>query len=100
MWQLASPGEPLQAVAPSMAQTDLLAHARLQANYLNEQMGRKVVGGSVLAAFLQGGAGGGEGPWQHLSALAYQGQAVRCGPWVGHSAHQSICYLVLTGVHP
>lgn len=55
MWQLASPGEPLQAVAPSMAQTDLLAHARLQANYLNEQMGRKVVGGSVLAAFLQGG---------------------------------------------
>ncbi|WP_372484638.1 hypothetical protein AB9H29_18080 [Stenotrophomonas sepilia] len=38
-----------------MAQTDLLAHARLQANYLNEQMGRKVVGGSVLAAFLQGG---------------------------------------------
>lgn len=28
--QLASPGEPLHAVAPSMAQTDLLAHARLQ----------------------------------------------------------------------
>ncbi|WP_329889146.1 hypothetical protein [Stenotrophomonas sepilia] len=53
--QLASPGEPLQATTPSMAQVELVAHARLQANYLNEQMGRKVVGGSVLAAFLQRG---------------------------------------------
>lgn len=53
--QLASPGEPLHAVAPSMAQTDLLAHARLQASHLNEQMGRKVAGGRLLAGFLQKG---------------------------------------------
>lgn len=53
--QLAAPGEPLRAVTPSMAQVELVAHARLQANYLNEQMGRKVAGGSVLAGFLQKG---------------------------------------------
>lgn len=53
--QLAAPGEPLQAVTPSMAQAELVAHARLQAKYLNEQMGRKVAGGSVLAGFLQKG---------------------------------------------
>ncbi|QDL29618.1 hypothetical protein [Stenotrophomonas maltophilia] len=53
--QLASPGEPLQAVTPSMAQTDLLAHARLQASYLNQQVGRKVAGGRLLAGFLQKG---------------------------------------------
>ncbi|WP_282254161.1 hypothetical protein [Stenotrophomonas sp. PS02299] len=51
--QLASPGEPLQAVTPSMAQADLMAHARLQAGYLNEQMGRQVAGGHLLAGFLQ-----------------------------------------------
>lgn len=34
--QLASPGEPLHAVTPSMSQADLLAHARLQASYLNK----------------------------------------------------------------
>ncbi|PZT29719.1 hypothetical protein A7X88_00170 [Stenotrophomonas maltophilia] len=53
--QLASPGEPLQAVTPSMAQTDLMAHARLQARYLNAQMGRQVAGGRLLAGFLQKG---------------------------------------------
>ncbi|XNX73583.1 hypothetical protein ACL5HQ_11315 [Stenotrophomonas maltophilia] len=53
--QLASPGEPLQAVAPSMAQTDLLSHARLQASYLDEQMGRKVAGGRLLVGYLQKG---------------------------------------------
>ncbi|MCU1084957.1 hypothetical protein [Stenotrophomonas maltophilia] len=53
--QLASPGDPIQAVTPSMAQTDLVAHARLQASYLNEQLGRKVAGGRLLAAFLQKG---------------------------------------------
>ncbi len=53
--QLASPGEPLRAVTPSMVQADILAHARLQASYLNEQMGRKVAGGRLLAGFLQKG---------------------------------------------
>lgn len=53
--QLASPCEPLQAVTPSMAQTDLMAHARLQASYLNKQMGRKVAGGQLLVGFLQKG---------------------------------------------
>lgn len=53
--QLASPGEPLQAVMPSMSQTDLMAHARLQSSYLNEQMGRQVAGGRLLAGFLQNG---------------------------------------------
>lgn len=53
--QLASPGEPLQASTPSMAQADLMAHARLQASYLNEQMGRQVAGGRLLAGFLQAG---------------------------------------------
>ncbi|KAG0927621.1 hypothetical protein G6F31_017991 [Rhizopus arrhizus] len=42
---MASPGEPLQAATPSMAQVDLLAHARLQVSYLNGQLGRKVAGG-------------------------------------------------------
>ena len=53
--QLASPGEPLQAVMPSMSQIDLMAHARLQSSYLNEQMGRQVAGGRLLAGFLQNG---------------------------------------------
>lgn len=53
--QLASPGEPLQAVTPSMAQADLMAHARLQASYLNKQMGRNVAGGRLLAGYLQEG---------------------------------------------
>jgi hypothetical protein len=53
--QLASLGEPLQFVTPSMAQTDLLAHARLQSSYLNKQLGRRVAGGRLLAGFLQKG---------------------------------------------
>lgn len=53
--QLAAPGEPLRAVTPSMSKLELVAHARLQASYLNEQMGRKVAGGNVLAGFLQKG---------------------------------------------
>lgn len=53
--QLASPGEPLQALTPSMAQADLMAHARLQAGYLNERVGREVGGGRLLAGFLQKG---------------------------------------------
>lgn len=53
--QLASPGEPLRAATPSMVQVDLIAHARLQAGYLNEQMGRQVAGGQLLVGFLQKG---------------------------------------------
>ncbi|WP_256201515.1 MULTISPECIES: hypothetical protein [Stenotrophomonas] len=53
--QLASPGEPLREVAPSMGQADLLAAGRLQANYLNLQIGRKVAGGRLLIGFLQKG---------------------------------------------
>ena len=53
--QMASPGEPLQAATPSMAQVDLLAHARLQVSYLNGQLGRKVAGGRLLVGFLQKG---------------------------------------------
>ncbi|EVT69033.1 hypothetical protein X548_16555 [Stenotrophomonas maltophilia 5BA-I-2] len=51
--QLASPGEPLRATTPSMVQVDLMAHARLQAGYLNERMGRQVAGGRLLVGFLQ-----------------------------------------------
>lgn len=53
--QLASPGEPLQALTPSMAQADIMAYARLQAGYLNERVGRQVAGGRLLAGFLQKG---------------------------------------------
>ncbi|WP_443096663.1 hypothetical protein ACTT2I_10530 [Stenotrophomonas sp. PUT21] len=53
--QLASPGEPLREVAPSMAQADLMIAARLQASYLNEQMGRTVAGGNLLIGFSQKG---------------------------------------------
>ncbi|WP_329847351.1 hypothetical protein [Stenotrophomonas hibiscicola] len=52
---LASPGEPLRGRPDSFASQDILAAARLQANYLNEQTGRKVAGGYVLAGFLQKG---------------------------------------------
>lgn len=51
--QLASPGEPLRDLPASMVQADLLASGRLQAAYLNEQMGRTVAGGRLLAALLQ-----------------------------------------------
>ena len=43
--QMASPGEPLQAATPSMAQV----------SYLNGQLGRKVAGGRLLVGFLQKG---------------------------------------------
>lgn len=53
--QLASPGEPLKTVLPSMAQAELLVAGRLQASYLNERMGRQVAGGRLLIGFLQQG---------------------------------------------
>lgn len=53
--QFASPGDPLKGVAPSMLQADLMTAGRLQANYLNEQMGRQVAGGRLLIGFLQQG---------------------------------------------
>ncbi|WP_242900034.1 hypothetical protein [Stenotrophomonas maltophilia] len=53
--QFASPGDPLQGVAPSMLQSDLMTAGRLQASYLNEQMGREVAGGRLLIGFLQQG---------------------------------------------
>lgn len=49
---LASPGDPLKGVTPSKAQADLMALACLQASCLNQQMGRKVAGGRLLAGFL------------------------------------------------
>ncbi|HDS3806403.1 TPA: hypothetical protein QEM88_004477 [Stenotrophomonas maltophilia] len=53
--QFASPGDPLKGVAPSMLQADLMTAGRLQAHYLNEQMGREVAGGRLLTGFLQKG---------------------------------------------
>ncbi|WP_099561674.1 hypothetical protein [Stenotrophomonas maltophilia] len=53
--QFASPGDPLKGVVPSMLQSDLMTAGRLQANYLNEQMGRQVAGGRMLIGFLQQG---------------------------------------------
>lgn len=53
--QFASPGDPLNGVAPSMLQVDLVTAGRLQANYLNEKMGRQVAGGRLLIGFLQQG---------------------------------------------
>lgn len=53
--QLASPGEPLHGVVPSMAQVDLMTAGRLQAGYLNEKMGRPVAGGRLLIGFLRQG---------------------------------------------
>lgn len=52
---MASPGEPLRGRSDSFASEDVLAAGRLQANYLNEQMGRQVAGGRLLAGFLQKG---------------------------------------------
>ncbi|HHA2675815.1 hypothetical protein [Stenotrophomonas maltophilia] len=52
---LASPGEPLRGRPDSFASEDVLAAARLQANYLNEHMGRQVAGGRLLIGFLQQG---------------------------------------------
>ncbi|KOE99865.1 hypothetical protein [Stenotrophomonas geniculata] len=52
---LASPGEPLRGRPDSFASEDVLTAARLQANYLNEQMGRQVAGGRLLIGLLQQG---------------------------------------------
>lgn len=52
---LASPGEPLRGRPDSFAPQDVLAAARLQANYLNEQLGRQVAGGRLLIGLLQQG---------------------------------------------
>ncbi|WP_329847219.1 hypothetical protein [Stenotrophomonas sepilia] len=52
---LASPGEPLRGRPDSFAPQDVLAAARLQANYLNEQSGRQVAGGRLLIGLLQQG---------------------------------------------
>lgn len=46
--QLSSPGEPFQAWPPSMATPALFEAGRLQANRLNERIGRKVAGGRLL----------------------------------------------------
>ncbi|KOQ67943.1 hypothetical protein [Stenotrophomonas maltophilia] len=53
--QLASPGEPLRGLTPSMAQAEILAAGRLQASYLNAVEGRRVAGGRLLLGFLQKG---------------------------------------------
>lgn len=53
--QLASPGEPLRGLTPSMAQAEILAAGRLQASYLNLVEGRRVAGGRLLLGFLQKG---------------------------------------------
>lgn len=50
---LASPGDPLRGRPDSFELADILEAGRLQASYLNEHMGRKVAGGSLLAATLQ-----------------------------------------------
>lgn len=52
---LASPGEPLRGRPDSFAAPDVLAAARLQAEYLNTQEGRVVAGGRLIAATLTAG---------------------------------------------
>ena len=49
---LASPGEPLKGRADSFDPADLIEAARLQATYLNAQVGRIVASGRLLAADL------------------------------------------------
>ncbi|CAM4366725.1 hypothetical protein [Stenotrophomonas lactitubi] len=50
---LASPGEPLAVRPDSFAAADLLAAGKSQAAWLNNQEGRQVAGGRLLAGFLQ-----------------------------------------------
>lgn len=50
---LASPGEPLAGRPDSFAAADLLAAGKSQAAWLNNQEGRQVAGGRLLAGFLQ-----------------------------------------------
>jgi len=50
---LASPGDPLQNRAASFDAPDVLAAGRLQAEWLNNTVGRRVAGGRLLAAVLR-----------------------------------------------
>jgi hypothetical protein len=50
---LASPGEPLAGRPDSFAAADLLAAGKSQAAWLNNQEGRQVAWGRLLAGFLQ-----------------------------------------------
>ncbi|WMJ69598.1 hypothetical protein [Stenotrophomonas sp. 24(2023)] len=52
---LASPGDPLRGRPDSFELAHVLAAGRLQAAYLNEQTGRTMAGGRLLAALLQHG---------------------------------------------
>lgn len=52
---LASPGEPLVGRPDSLAPEDILAAGRIQAAWLNKQVGRQVAGGRLLAAVLREG---------------------------------------------
>ncbi len=52
---LASPGDPLEGRSDSFDPTDVLVAGRLQAAWLNGQVGRKVAGGRLLAAVLRQG---------------------------------------------
>ncbi|MGE8252744.1 MAG: hypothetical protein ACN6RE_08785 [Stenotrophomonas sepilia] len=52
---LASPGAPLVGRSDSLALEDVFAAGRIQAAWLNKQVGRQVAGGRVLAAVLRNG---------------------------------------------
>ncbi len=52
---LASPGEPLVGRPDSFAPEDVFAAGRIQAAWLNKQIGRQVAGGRLLAAGLREG---------------------------------------------
>ncbi|WP_285310287.1 hypothetical protein [Stenotrophomonas maltophilia group sp. Smal32] len=52
---LASPGDPLAGRPDSFAPADVLAAGRIQATWLNKQVGRQVAGGRLLAAVLREG---------------------------------------------
>lgn len=50
---LASPGEPLVGRPDSFDPADVLASGKIQAAWLNGQVGRKVAGGRLLATVLR-----------------------------------------------
>lgn len=52
---LASPGDPLAGRPGGFAPADVLAAGRIQATWLNKQVGRQVAGGRLLAAVLREG---------------------------------------------
>jgi hypothetical protein len=52
---LASPGEPLIGRPDGLAPEDVFAAGRIQAAWLNKQVGRQVAGGRLLAAVLREG---------------------------------------------